>query len=145
MRMNEEKKEKNKNGKTTNWLTKGINENELLHIKKLALISYQIEIKRTQLGMNQKQFAKVMGVTQGMVSKWESGAYNFSITTLIDICKKLNLELTFNITDSVHEMGTSFELIETNIEKVNSVIDMPYKELIKSKGRSILNVEEVIA
>ena len=34
-----------------------------------------------------------MGVTQGMVSKWESRHYNFSIKTLNEICEKINMYL----------------------------------------------------
>ena len=59
--------------------------------KALAVISAKIYTKRTKMGLDQKSFAKFMGVTQGMISRWESGTYNFSISTLIGICEKLNL------------------------------------------------------
>ena len=42
--------------------------------------------------MNQKQFASFMGVSQAMISKWESGEYNFTINTLNEICDKLGLD-----------------------------------------------------
>ena len=45
----------------------------------------------------EKEFADYMGVTQGMVSKWESREYNFTIKTLNDICEKLNLTLSVDI------------------------------------------------
>ncbi|MCH5279935.1 MAG: helix-turn-helix transcriptional regulator [Lachnospiraceae bacterium] len=32
------------------------------------------------MGMTQLEFAKHMGVSQGMVSKWESREYNFTNT-----------------------------------------------------------------
>ena len=38
-----------------------------------------------------------MGVTQGLVSKWESRDYNFTIKTLNDICLKINLELSVRL------------------------------------------------
>ncbi len=76
---------------STDWLTKGISNEELEIEKALAVISAQIYIKRTEMGMDQKAFAKHMGVTQGLVSRWESGSYNFSISTLISICDKLGL------------------------------------------------------
>lgn len=41
----------------------------------LAKISARIERCRIEMGMNQQEFAKYMGVTQGMVSKWESREY----------------------------------------------------------------------
>lgn len=49
------------------------------------------------MGMTQMEFAKFMGVTQGMVSKWESRDYNFTIRSLNEICQKLDLTLTVNI------------------------------------------------
>ena len=85
---------KNQKIETTNWLTKGISQEQLKTEKALAVIAAKIYTKRTQLGMDQKAFAKHMGVTQGLISRWESGTYNFSISTLISICEKL--ELTFD-------------------------------------------------
>lgn len=76
---------------TTNWLTHGISEEQLKTEKTLAIISAQIYTKRTSMGLDQKSFAHFMGVSQGMVSRWESGTYNFSIATLISICEKLGL------------------------------------------------------
>lgn len=81
----------NKKMPTTDWLIKGVSNEQLETEKALAVISAQIYIKRTEMGMDQKAFAKHMGVTQGLVSRWESGTYNFSISTLISICDKLGL------------------------------------------------------
>lgn len=85
-------KDKLANAKTTNWLTKDVSDLELKQIRDLALISSAIEIRRKDLGMNQKQFASFMGVSQAMISKWESGEYNFTINTLNEICDKLGLD-----------------------------------------------------
>ena len=52
----------------------------------LALIT-----ARAERGMNQKQFAEYMGVSQAMVSKWETVDCNFTIQTISKICEKLNL------------------------------------------------------
>lgn len=43
--------------------------------------------------MSQKEFATYMGVSQSMVSKWESREYNFTTKALNEICKKLNLPI----------------------------------------------------
>ena len=91
-----------KNVTTTDWLSKGLTEYEIEHIKELALISAKIQFKRLELEMSQKEFAKMMGVSQGMVSKWESGEYNFTITTLKQICDKLGLDLVIDIKN--HEL-----------------------------------------
>ena len=85
-------KDKLANAKTTEWLTKDVSDLELKQIRDLSLISAAIELRRKDLGMNQKQFASFMGVSQAMISKWESGEYNFTINTLNGICNKLNLD-----------------------------------------------------
>ena len=77
--------------KSTEWLTEGLSKPEIKSNIELAKISARLEMKRIDLGMTQKEFAEYMGVSQGMVSKWESREYNFTIATLNDICEKLGL------------------------------------------------------
>jgi len=43
--------------------------------------------------MNRKQFAEFMGVSQGLVSRWERGETNFTLETLVNIASKLGLEM----------------------------------------------------
>lgn len=90
-------KEKIQNAEKTNWISEGISVGEVKSLVELAKISAQIERRRLDLGMTQKEFAEFMGVTQGMVSKWESRDYNFTIRSLNEICCKLELSLTVNI------------------------------------------------
>ena len=87
------------NLQTTDWLIKGISEEQLKTEKALAFISNKISLKRHELKMDQKQFAKYMNVTQGLVSRWENGRYNFTISNLISICEKLNLSLDIKMLD----------------------------------------------
>lgn len=89
--------EKVTNAKKTNWISEGISEAEIKTTIELARISAKIERCRLDLGMTQMEFAKFMGVTQGMVSKWESRDYNFTIRSLNEICQKLDLTLSVNI------------------------------------------------
>lgn len=109
--------EKIKNAKSTDWLLEGLSNTEVKKIKELALISSKIQLKRIELGMNQKQFAKMMGVSQGMISKWESGGYNFTINTLIDICSKLGLDFVSNIQDKQYFYESNFETIKISWDK----------------------------
>lgn len=90
-------KEKIANAKKTSWLSDGFSDAELKTVIELAKISGKIERARLDLGMTQIEFAEFMGVTQGMVSKWESRDYNFTIRSLNEICQKLNLNLYVNI------------------------------------------------
>lgn len=66
---------------------------DILASKALADVSAEIVKQRLELGMTQKQFAHFMNVSQGMVSKWESADYNFSVKALAEIAEKLDLEL----------------------------------------------------
>ncbi len=84
--------------KIDNWLTEGRKEEELKSEEILAIVSGRIQLRRIEMGLDQKQFAKLLGVTQGMVSRWESGTYNFTISTLVNICEKLGLSFDPQIT-----------------------------------------------
>ena len=59
-----------------------------------AEISSFLVHKRMSMGLNQTQFGEYMGVSQGMVSKWEGGEYNYTIESLCRIASKLDLDLT---------------------------------------------------
>ncbi|HIZ83966.1 MAG TPA: helix-turn-helix transcriptional regulator [Firmicutes bacterium] len=63
----------------------------------LSNISVAIFKKRMEMNMSQKAFAEYMDVSQSMISKWESGTYNFTIDTLIRICSKLDLNFDVRI------------------------------------------------
>ena len=89
--------EKLASAKKTNWISEGFSETEIKTMVELAKISAQIERGRIEMGMTQQEFAEYMGVTQGMVSKWESREYNFTIKTLTEICQKLDLELCVSL------------------------------------------------
>lgn len=90
-------REKMANAKKSNWITQGIPEAEVKSIVQLAKISAQIERCRLDMEMTQEEFAKYMGVSQGMVSRWENRDYNFTVKSLNDICQKLNLSLTIDM------------------------------------------------
>lgn len=81
-----------------NWLFEDITKEELELDKILADVSIAIIKERYALNMNQKDFAKHLGISQPMVSKLESLEYNPSIKTLFQICNKLNLKLDIYVT-----------------------------------------------
>lgn len=74
---------------TVEWLADGMTDEQLEIERVRAIIGAEIYLIRTSKQMDQKEFAKFMGVSQGMVSRWESGTYNFSVATLAEICSKL--------------------------------------------------------
>lgn len=66
---------------------------EMMLFSLQGMIAAEVEMKRAELQMNQKQFAQYMGVTQATVSKWESGDTNFTLSTLVHIASKLDLKM----------------------------------------------------
>lgn len=66
---------------------------ELLYDGLCGLIAAEISMKRQSMKMSQKQFADFMGVSQGLVSRWERGDANFTLESLVSIASKLGLEM----------------------------------------------------
>ena len=58
-----------------------------------GLISAEISVRRHKKGMSQKDFAEYMGVSQGLVSRWEKGDCNYTLETLIKIASKLDIPM----------------------------------------------------
>ena len=58
-----------------------------------AEIAVHIHEKRIGMHMTQKEFAAFTGVSQTMVSKWESGEYNFTVGNLSRLMATLGLKL----------------------------------------------------
>jgi len=77
------------------FLSDYLSKSDVYAAKAIAKISMFILKYRQDANMTQKEFAKKMGVTQAMVSKWESAEYNFTIETIAHISEKLNT--TFDI------------------------------------------------
>lgn len=77
------------------FMSNYISKSDVYAANVIAKVSMFIYKRRQELQMTQKDFAKMMGVTQGMVSKWESADYNFTIENIAHIAEKLNT--TFDI------------------------------------------------
>ncbi|MBR1649667.1 MAG: helix-turn-helix transcriptional regulator [Lachnospiraceae bacterium] len=108
--------EKLATAKKTNWISEGFSEAEIKTMVDLAKISARIERRRLEMQMTQKEFADYMGVTQGMVSKWEGRDYNFTIKTLNEICKKLDLDLSVSVEKSC--ACSDYSIVRWESEKV---------------------------
>ena len=104
--------EKIAKAKETTWLSEGLSEAEVKTTVELAKISAQIERRRLDMHMSQKEFAEYMGVSQGIISKWESREYNFTIKSLNEICQKLDLK--FNISFDSLYAKTDYKIVEWN-------------------------------
>lgn len=84
---------KSKVDELVNLITDGMTEEDAaLDIMSID-VSVAIASKRIDMGMTQKEFSKYMGVSQGAVSKWESGEANFTLKTLAQIAAKLGIKV----------------------------------------------------
>ena len=69
---------------------------ERLKIEKIKLfskITSELIKYRIDHNLSQADLAKKLGVSQNQVSKWERGMNDFKIGRLVEICKKLGMEL----------------------------------------------------
>ena len=89
--------EKLSKAKKTDWVSEGFSKAEVKTIVELAKISAQIERCRLEMSMTQQEFAKFMGVTQGMVSKWESREYNFTNSCCVILISSLHRSICAEI------------------------------------------------
>src|SRR5262245_43281316 len=63
-------------------------------------VAYQIEALREQRGLNQEEFAKLIGTTQSVVSRLENPEYGrVNVTTLIDVACALDIALLVRFCD----------------------------------------------
>lgn len=58
-----------------------------------GLIASEITVRRVNRKMSQTQLAELMGVSQSMISRWESGDENFTLETIVKIASKLGIEI----------------------------------------------------
>lgn len=79
------------------FFSKYLTKKDLYYSDAIAKISAAIILKRLDMGMTQKEFAAFMGVSQGMISKWESSDYNFTIESLSSICERLSIAFSVNL------------------------------------------------
>lgn len=66
----------------------------------IAEISSMIIKRRKELNMSQSQLAQLLEVKQPMISQWESGEYNYSISTIAKIFDALNLKIAIEFIDN---------------------------------------------
>lgn len=63
-------------------------------------IAAEIAMQRQKLGLSQKELAARLGVTQGLVSRWEKGETNFTLSKLVEIASALELKMQSPIVPS---------------------------------------------
>lgn len=97
-----------------NALTANLSPADIKSAMVIADISEKITSERLKRAMTQKEFAAFMGVTQGMVSKWESAEYNFTVESIAKIFEKLNLDFSFTVDEDLKLMDVSSSVTKIN-------------------------------
>ena len=92
--------EKMNNAKESSWLSEYLTPEESIIAKYIAHIAATIQRQRKAKGLTQLELAKMLGVSQVMVSRWENGEENFTVATLVKISSALGLDLYNPIEDS---------------------------------------------
>ena len=86
-------KRKMDQAKESSWLSDSLTYEETIALRYIAYIASVIQKQRKAQGYTQQELAKILGVSQAMVSRWENGEENFTIATLAKISAALGLKL----------------------------------------------------
>ncbi len=78
-------------------LTKNMSDDKVAAADVLSDIAVELVDYRVTNNLDQKDMARILNVSQPMISKYESGTYNFTIKTLFEIAYKLGLDIDFFI------------------------------------------------
>ncbi len=84
-------------------------------------ISTAIFMYRTKHKLSQKKLAEKLGVTQAMVSKLESGDYNYTIEQLWKVSSKLGLK--FDVI--FEEVKEEISVARSGTENTENIIEYP--------------------
>ena len=98
-----------------------LSEADKAEAKVLADIAMALHNKRVAMGLNQKEFGKLYNVSQTVASRWESGEYNFTIHTLINVLTNL---------------GISIQLVDKETEEQTKKVSAALENLIAAYTKS---------
>ena len=78
----------------SNWLDKPV-ENYADYMSALALDEFSVQLVNYRMnhGLNQTELAGELGISQPMVSQYESGTNNITVKRLCEICEKIGIRV----------------------------------------------------
>lgn len=103
-------------------------------------IGYRIKCIRKENNLNQTQFAKTIGISQGNLSEIEMGNINPSAETLVSLRQQYNVNLNWLLTGSIAEDGTTYnddseKLLLEGYRRLNDYDKFEIIEIVKLKNR----------
>ncbi len=110
------------NEKMFEFMSNYLTEADLSAAKAIAKVSAYIHDYRMENGYSQKEFAAFMGVTQSMVSKWESGEYNFTLEAVAKIAEKLDAHFEIEFSDKDAYLQKSSENLYQMTQRKRTVV-----------------------
>ncbi len=113
-------------------LLANIDEKELARTRKRMMLAAKIGEAMKRRGLNQTQFARMMGKSQTVISEWLSGDRNFTSDTLTDIEEALGIQLLNTSLMTVVQSGTASSLSISSRKKTQTIM--------KSQGSWAFNI-----
>jgi len=103
-------------------------------------IGYRIKCIRKEHNLNQTQFAKTIGISQGNLSEIEMGNSNPSAETLVSIRQQYNVNLNWLLTGFDAEDGITYnddreKLLIEGYRKLNDYDKIEVIEIVELKNR----------
>lgn len=97
---------------------------EMLDNIAIAVVDY-----RVSHGLSQAQLADQLGVSQAMISKYESGDYNISLKALVELFDKLSIPLDVrfgaDLSNSSEDRETKMHYSKYRKMQVNNAVSSP--------------------
>ena len=78
--------------------------------KALDEFSLQLVHYRMEHNLNQTELARELGVTQPMISQYESGMNNITVKKLCEICEKIGVRVRIEYEDAAHPVSGNADI-----------------------------------
>lgn len=118
-----------------------LDENEMAKVSNKMLIAAKISNALRNKGMTQKEFAITMKKTPSEISEWLSGDRNFTVDTLTEISKALNIVLLNTLQTNCYSI--SKKDIADKVSKQTAEIRSFSRWGVVSNGRESIMGKEV--
>lgn len=100
-------------------LSENLSVEDIILADVLSDLATSISSKRVSMALSQQEFADYLGISQGLISRWENGDTNFTIKTLVQIAQKLDMTLQVSLKSSI------MNNLDTKDTAPNNIIQFP--------------------